>query len=230
MSAKFQKLLQGIGKACEEKKLTEAEVEKIFQEHGFFSELGYEGFGRDILAQRGRRRKRFDVALLGFGGRVRTVIEFKQANAGPLEPFQEELFEKYVKPHVANFGVLTNGVYFVLYASTNGSFVKQLDFKLSEVTESQAREVEHWLQKKKVDLESLPSVQDFLRENRQHRLLISAPDSDQARIFFQVFQLLPESAFGRVVQALKDCCRRRFTRPSLRAGPMNFGRRPMPES
>src|SRR3990172_6740985 len=103
MSTKFQGILRNIGKACEGKSLTEAEVEKIFQEHGFFLELGYEGFGKDLLAQRGRARKRFDVALLGFGGRVRTIIEFKQPNAGPLESFQQELFDKYVRPHLAQF-------------------------------------------------------------------------------------------------------------------------------
>ncbi|MGH9785049.1 MAG: hypothetical protein ACRD88_12790, partial [Terriglobia bacterium] len=204
MSRKFQGILRNIGKACEVKSLTEAEVEKIFQEHGFFSELSYEGFGKDLLAQRGRARKRFDVALLGFGGRVRTVIEFKQANAGPLESFQADLYEKYIRPHVAQFGVLTNGVHLILYASTNGSFVEQIRFNLSEATERDALRVEDFLRKKKVHLESLPSVQELLRFNRAHPLLISAPDSDQARVFFQVFRLLPESAFGRIVQTLKD--------------------------
>ena len=70
MSRKFQQLLRTIGKACQSQAVTEAEVEKIFQERNFFVELCYEGFGRDILAQRGRFRKRFDVALTGFGGRV----------------------------------------------------------------------------------------------------------------------------------------------------------------
>ncbi|MGD1105296.1 MAG: hypothetical protein ABSA59_24890 [Terriglobia bacterium] len=68
MSRKFQQILRSIGKACPDTTLTEAEIEKIFQERSFFVELGYEGFGKDLLAQRGRSRKRFDVALTGFGG------------------------------------------------------------------------------------------------------------------------------------------------------------------
>ncbi|HKZ52066.1 MAG TPA: hypothetical protein VJ085_02165, partial [Candidatus Acidoferrales bacterium] len=87
--AKFQQVLRAIGKACESGPLTEAEVEKIFQEKGFFAELGYDGVGKDILAQRGRFRKRFDVALLGFGGRARAVMEFKKVTATPLEAFRQ---------------------------------------------------------------------------------------------------------------------------------------------
>jgi len=91
MSRKFQQLLRTISKACQGEAITEAEVEKIFQENNFFVELGYEGFGKDILAQRGKLRKRFDVALTGFGGRVHAVIEFKKPSAGPLESFRGEL-------------------------------------------------------------------------------------------------------------------------------------------
>src|SRR6266849_2210193 len=102
MPYRFHQLLRNIGKACENSSLTEAEVEKLFQEHDFFLELGYEGFGRDILAQRSRSLKRYDAALLGFGGRIRTVIEFKKPRLErPLEDFAEDLLEKYVRPHSA---------------------------------------------------------------------------------------------------------------------------------
>jgi methylase of polypeptide subunit release factors len=231
MANRFQQILRGIGKACEAKQLTEAEVEKLFQEKGFFVELGYQGIGKDILAQRGRARKRYDVGLLGFGGRVRAVIEFKQAAAGALESFRRELLEKYVLPHLAVFGVLTNGVDFVVYARTNGEFVEQRNctFRLSEASEAQARDVEDWLKKKVVSLDSLDSVLDLLKFNRQQALLISAPDSEPAQIFFQVFQLRPESAFGRVVQALKDLLPKtiessRFTRGSYEFWQKTFAR------
>src|SRR5208283_1555703 len=62
MPPKLQQILRNIGKACQSEKITEAEIEKIFQANGFFVALGYEGFGQDLLAQRGKLRKRFDVA------------------------------------------------------------------------------------------------------------------------------------------------------------------------
>lgn len=202
-SVRLQLLLRAIGEACERKPLTEAEVEKVFQEHGLFGELGYEGIGKDILAQRGRFRKRFDLALLDFGGRVRVVVEFKRAGVGPLESFRKELDEKYVKPHSAAFGVLTNGVNFALYARANGELVEQLSFRLSETTPNQASDIANWLRKRTVDLDSLESVLELLKTNRQQPLLISSADSEPAKIFFQVFQLSAESAFGRLVRALK---------------------------
>ena len=185
MPTKFHQILKGIGKACEAGSLTEAEVEKVFQEKGFFVELGYQGFGKDLLAQRGKARKRFDVALTGFGGRVHAVIEFKQKSAGTLESFRDELYEKYVQPQVAVFGVLTNGEKIIVYARTNGQFPEQMNVQLSEITEGRARDLENWLHKKSVHLASLESVLEQLRYHRQNQLLISDASSEPARIFFQ---------------------------------------------
>ncbi|HEX5483036.1 MAG TPA: N-6 DNA methylase [Terriglobia bacterium] len=205
MPSKFQQILRSIGKTCEGQSLTEAEVEKVVQGKGFFTELGYEGFGVDLLAQRsGRSQKRFDVALLGFGGRVRTIIEFKQVNAGPLAAFQQKLFDEYVRPQLALFGVLTNGVEFIIYARTNGEFTEQLNLRLAEISEQDAARIEGWLSKKQIHFESLESVSDHLKFIRENPLLVSAPDSEAARIFFQVFQLRPESAFGKLTLRLKE--------------------------
>jgi len=204
MSRKFQQLLRTVAKACQGQSITEAEVEKIFQEHGFFIELGYQGFGKDILAQRSKLRKRFDVALTGFGGRVHAVIEFKKPTEHSLDSFRGELLEKYVTPHLAIYGVLTNGDEMVIYARTNGHFPEQLRINLAETTEAQARDVLNWLSKQTVHMEVLESVLERLRYHRQNVLLIRDPDSEAARIFFQVFQLRPESAFGRLVLSLKN--------------------------
>jgi hypothetical protein len=122
MPLKLKDVLKNIGKACNKSGITEAEVEKIFQANGFFTTLGYEGFGIDLQAQRGRSRKRFDVALVGFGGRVHAVVEFKKLAAGSLSSFRNDLLDKYVKPHLALYGVLTNGIEMVIYARSNGHF------------------------------------------------------------------------------------------------------------
>jgi hypothetical protein len=204
MPYRFHQLLRNIGKACESSSLTEAEVEKLFQQHDFFLELGYEGIGRDILAQRSRSLKRYDAALLGFGGRIRTVIEFKKPKLDrPLEDFADDL-ENYIRLHAATVGVLTDGVELVLYYKVNGDFAKQFAFRLAEASESQARKLEDAIRKRRVDLESLPSVSAWLNENREGTLRISDSESEPARIFFQVFQLRPESVFGRLVLRLKE--------------------------
>lgn len=225
MAGKIQQVLRAIGRSCEGSRLTEAEVEKVFQQEGFFSTLGYAGIGRDILAQRGRFRKRYDLGLLGFGGRVRVIIEFKKEDVGPLEDFQQELFDKYVKPHVSSFGVLTNGIDLIVYARTNGQLVKQDSFRLSEVSRSQALNLENWLQKQPVDLELLPSVLGLLKNNRKHPLLIDDPGGEATRVFFQVFQLRPESAFGRLVSSLKDSLLRTAERSSFTRGSYEFWKR-----
>jgi hypothetical protein len=219
MPLKIKDVFRNIGKACNKSGITEAEVEKIFQANGFFTTLGYEGFGIDLQAQRGRSRKRFDVALVGFGGRVHAVVEFKKLAAGPLSSFRNDLLDKYVKPHLALYGVLTNGIEMVIYARSNGHFPEQMSFELEEVSDAQARDIAAWLQKQAVDMESLDSVLERLRYHRQNVLSILDPDSEAARIFFQVFQLRPESSFGRLVLSLKrtlskTCEASRFSRGS----------------
>src|SRR5437899_5090044 len=178
MSRKFQQLLRTVAKACQGQSITEAEVEKIFQERGFFVDLGYQGFGKDILAQRGKLRKRFDVALTGFGGRVHAVIEFKKPSEKNLDSFRGELLEKYVNPHLAIYGVLTNGLEMVIYARTNGHFPEQIRFELSKATETEATNVANWLQKQTVHMDVLESVLERLRYHRQNVLLIGDPDSE----------------------------------------------------
>lgn len=205
MALTLQQILRAIGKACEaDASLTEAEVEKLFQEREFFLKLGYLGIGKDVLAQRSRSQKRYDVALLSFGGRIRAIIEFKKPSVTDLSQFKDDLFEKYVNLYLAPFGVVTNGIDLLLYARVNGSFVKQIDCKLSELNEAQAREINSCLRKQAADLESLESVLEQLRRNRKEPLLISDTESEGARVFFQVFQLRPGSAFGRLVESLRD--------------------------
>jgi hypothetical protein len=225
MPYRFHQVLKNIGNACEAPSLTEAEVEKIFQEREFFLELGFAGVGKDILPQRTRALKRYDFALLGFGGRVRTVIKFKKPREPhdlPLEDFAPDLFEKYVRPLSATVGVLTDGIRLVLYFKVNGDFAKQFDFRLGEAKESEARKLEDLIRKRRVDLEWLESVQKRLDANREGTLRISDSESEPARIFFQVFQLRPESVFGRLVLRLRDS-QDQLLPLALLVGLTNFG-------
>jgi hypothetical protein len=113
----------------------------------------------------------------------------------------------------------------VIYARTNGQFPEQLRFNLSETTEAQARDVEDWLRKQAVHLEVLESVLERLRYHRQNVLLIRDPESEAARIFFQVFQLRPESAFGRLVLSLKNLLPKTSEVSRFASGSFDFWKR-----
>ena len=226
MANKFHQILKSIGKACGRTGLTEAEIEKIFQEKEFYLALGYEGIGRDILAQRSRGQKRYDTALTGFGGRVRAVIEFKKPEAGrPLEEFTDDLRDKYVIPHAANIGVLTDGVELILYYRMNGDFGPPMKVRFDEVTEKEAQKLEQYLKKRKVELDSLPSVLGWFHENLQGLLRITDSESEPARIFYQVFQLRPESVFGRLVLALWEILPKSIAESGFTRGSYEFWRR-----
>jgi len=225
MASKFLQLLKAIGKIAESGDLNEAETEKLVQEKGFFDVLGYEGIGIDILAQRTRAGKRYDVALLGLGGRVRAVLEFKQVAAGDLLAFQAELFEKYVRPHLAPIGALFNGKEIIVFKREDGSLTKVLDFQLATATESNALELSSLLEAQKIDFESLKSVQQVLEINESEPLIVADVSSEPAQIFFQVFQLRPESAFGRLIRSLKAVLPEMISHDSFTKGSYEFWER-----
>jgi hypothetical protein len=203
MTSKFLQVLWKIGKAAETRNLNEAEVEKLVQEEGFFQILQYKGIGIDILAQRTRSSKRYDVALLGLGGRVRAVIEFKQYAAGELLTFQVELFEKYVKPHLSRIGALFNGREIIVFLREDDALEKVLQFELSSATEDDASRLHGYLKAQNIDFENLASVLALLDSNERDPLRVGDIDSEAAQIFFQVFQLREGSAFGRLIANLK---------------------------
>ena len=119
-------------------------------------------------------------------------------------------------------GVLTDGLHLLLYARVNGSFVKQLECRLEEATDAQAREIAEALRKRKVDLDSLQSVLEWLRQVRKQPLPITGADSEGASVFFQVFQLSLESAFGRLVVQLKDALPRSMAASGFTRGSYEF--------
>lgn len=97
--------------------LTESEVTDIFVDSGFFSELGYEGFGTDIRSEEhivGKNRA--DYFCKDKYGKVIFVIEFKKPSRDEdLASHKPQLWEQYVKPIKADYGILTNGEEIILY-------------------------------------------------------------------------------------------------------------------
>ena len=133
-----------------------------------------------------------------------------------------------MNPHLAIYGVLTNGVEMLIYARTNGQFPEQLRFNLSETTEAQARDVADWLRKQAVHLEALESVLERLRYHRQNVLLIRDPDSEAARIFFQVFHSVPSRRSAVWSFLLRTSFPRLRKSHALRVDHSISGRGPMP--
>jgi len=124
--------------------LSESEVMDIFVDEGFFSELGYEGFGVDIRSEESIVGKgRADYSGKDDLDNTIFTIEFKKPSRDEdLANHKPQLWEQYVKPLKAQYGVLTDGQEMILYERGARDRAERI-FRnsLEEITDDEADEV-----------------------------------------------------------------------------------------
>ena len=181
--------------------MTERDVENAFLDEDFFSTLGYEGSGRDLRSEWTLPdNRRPDYVTLDANESVTAVYEFKTTGRD-LGPHTDQLFH-YVTELKADYGVLTNGEQLRLYRR-NGSASQLLDIRLSEATESDARNLQGALQKPVWDITNPESVETYLDD-----LDFVSLDGDLGREhFFETFRLEEDSSFADLVAAMVDLLR-----------------------
>lgn len=163
----MQDILAAIHSKVEENPdLEESEVTDIFVDEGFFSNLGYEGFGIDIRSEKhivGKNRP--DYFCKDKYGNVIFVIEFKKPSRDEdLSEAKNQLWEQYVKPLKADYGLLTDGREAILYKRgsrdrRNREFRKTLD----SITESNIAKLEN-LQKPTYSFRSKETLTNYFSE------------------------------------------------------------------
>lgn len=124
--------------------LSESEVMDIFIDEGFFSELGYEGFGVDIRSEESIVGKgRADYSGKDDLDNTVFTIEFKKPSRDEdLANHKPQLWEQYVKPLKAQYGVLTDGQEIILYERGARDRAERI-FRnsLEEITDKETDEV-----------------------------------------------------------------------------------------
>lgn len=97
--------------------LEESEVTDVFTDNDFFETLGYEGIPIDVRSENhivGGDRP--DYFCKDKYGNVIFIVEFKKpSREEDLSSHKNQLWEQYVKPLKADYGVLTNGEEMILY-------------------------------------------------------------------------------------------------------------------
>jgi hypothetical protein len=181
--------------------MSERDVENAFLDEDFFSTLGYEGSGRDVRSEWSLPdNRRPDYVTLDANESVTAVYEFKTSDRN-LSPHTDQLFG-YVEELKADYGVLTNGEQLRLYRR-NGDVSQLLDVQLSEVGDSETRDLQGALQKPTWDITDPESVQSYL-----DRLDPVSLDGDLGREhFFDTFRLEEDSPFADLVTASMDLLR-----------------------
>jgi hypothetical protein len=179
--------------------MSERDVENLFIEQKFYDALDYEGTGIDIRSEFTLPDdRRPDYITLDTNEAVTAVYEYKTTGRS-LPPHENQLFH-YMDHLRAEYGVLTNGEELRLYR--RGETRATLTVSISEVTESQVRDLTSALQKREFDLTSPDHVNRFLSE------LDPIPLDKQAELgqehFFDTFRLEEDSPFADLVTGMMD--------------------------
>jgi len=144
--------------------LEESEVKDIFVDEGFFQSLNYEGFGIDIRSEKyivGKKRP--DYFCRDEHGNIIFVIEFKKPSLSEdLNSHRKQLWEQYVVPLRANFGILTDGNEIILYKrKENDDYKKIFRDELNNIFQDQVSKLKK-LSKPILKYDSKEKIKDYL--------------------------------------------------------------------
>ncbi len=195
--ASFKKLH---GKIKSGKDISEEDLRVAFVKSGILEALGYEGELKDIRFEKGVKGKRSDLLAFDDYQNVVFVVEFKRPNEIELEQDFAQLWERYVKPLKAKYGLLTDGLELLLYERINSNWEQKLRVNLGEVTLSQCEEVYDWLKKPRIERTRIEEVLGYFErfDNPEEKVNLSTEIAQQ--YFFDRFELKEGSVFVNLVQ------------------------------
>ena len=183
--------------------LTEEDLRAYFIKTGILEYLGYEKIGEDIRLEKtiSKKGKRPDIECLDEYGNVVFILEFKKpSDKTNLKEHLPQLWERYVVPLKAKYGVLSNGLTLIIYEriGTNPQII--LDKPLYNMDENDCRLIFNRLQKPSYDMTSVKKVLEYFKnfsDSNERRPL----DTELAReMFFEDFSLREASLFSELVQ------------------------------
>lgn len=204
MRSLFESITEAVQKNTD---LTEDEVKDIFVVEGFFDALGYQGFGVDIRSEQYIiRQNRPDYFCKDRFGNTVFVIEFKKPSlSDDLNSHLGQLWEQYAKPLKAKYGVLTDGVEFILYERTATALPQRLfRASLDALTRRELTAVEQ-LRKPDRRWETIDDIHEFLRE-MDPVAIIEEVDGEAVgqNDFLDTFRFEEGSTIFRLVQSTFD--------------------------
>ena len=146
--------------------LEESEVTDVFTDHDFFQELGYDGIPIDVRSEKhivGGDRP--DYFCKDKYGNVIFVVEFKKpSNKKSLSSHKGQLWNQYVVPMRASYGVLTDGEDLILYErGSNDQRQKKLDRALNDISDEHVQQLLQ-LRKPQLEFDSKQAIEQYFAD------------------------------------------------------------------
>jgi len=204
--------------------MSEDELYSVLDRSGFFECLGYERFGVEVRKQFVivGERKKADYVCLDEYQNVIFVIEAKKPREKKLEEALGQLWERYVLPLKARYGVLTNGRRFIVYKRLIGAgYDKVIDVELEKVSRADCEHVYNLLRKPEYEITYLPKVREYFESVET----LSLKEPLAKEYFFETFKLNVDSVFGALVKNLVELFNWIHPRSKFLKGAYGFWRR-----
>jgi len=197
IQASFKKLYEKIKSG---KEISEEDLRVAFVKSGILEELGYKVVPKEVRFEKGVKGKRSDLIAFDDYQNAVFVVEFKRPTEIDLERDFAQLWERYVKPLKAKYGILTDGLELLLYERINSNWERKLRVNLGEVTLSQCEEVYDWLKKPKVEREEVSEVLNYFGQFDKPGERVNLSTEIAQQHFFENFELKEGSIFTNLVE------------------------------
>jgi hypothetical protein len=188
------------GKIKSAKDISEEDLRVAFVKSGILEVLGYEGELKDVRFEKNVKGKRSDLLAFDDYQNVIFVVEFKRPTEIDVERDFAQLWERYVKPLKARYGLLTDGLELLLYERINSNGERKLRVNLGEVALSQCEEIYDGLKKPEIKRTRIEEVLRYFERFDKHEERVNLSSEIAQQHFFDSFELKEESIFVNLIQ------------------------------
>jgi len=185
------------------KELTEEDLRTYFIKTDILKHLGYKKIGEDIRLEKTicKKRKRPDIQCLDMYGNVIFIVEFKKPSDNTnLKEHLPQLWDRYVVPLKARYGILTNGLTILIYERIGLNHHIVLDKNLHDIDESDCQLIYNRLQKPSYDMTNIKKVLAYFKKFSDSNEMRPLNTELARELFFEDFMLKPGSLFSKLIR------------------------------
>ena len=180
--------------------MLEDELYEVLVSSGFFKKLGYKKFGKDVRAQYivAGKMKKADYICRDEYQNVVFVLEAKRPSDRNLRAALGQLWQRYVLPLKARYGVLTNGRRILIYRRVITNPEAILNLNLAKLKEKGCNALIRTLAKPEYNITLHAKLEEYFLNVEKLSLKTDLAKEN----FFETFKLEKSSAFGFLLSSL----------------------------
>ena len=147
--------------------LSEEDLRAFFIKTDILRQLGYNEIGKDIKFEKTvpETGKRSDIQCYDEYKNIVFIIEFKKtSDKQKLRESFNQLWQKYVLPLKARYGILTNGLEIIIYKRIGVNYSIVLDKRLIDLNQEDCDQIYQLLRKPVYDMTLLSVVKEYFNK------------------------------------------------------------------